>query len=236
MVRFSPSDKKIIGDLASCDIDNFPTVRCTLNQNALWNDGASITAEDVLATYAFFKEHSINEYTKSQLGLVEVSGDTGAIVFRFKTRDATTIQTLFLPIIRKKDLTTDWNGTIGNAFSFSGPYITAHKEEREDTIFLSRNPSYIHTNRPFFFDQVRFGFGQTNKEIYDVINPDMLLTDNTLRMKNNQLHKYIRPVFYGAFMNASTLPVSLRKSIFYDIFASINTKDDTLMPEENIFL
>lgn len=110
------------------------------------------------------------------------------------------------------------------------------KEQREDTIFLTRNPSYIHTNRPFFFDQIRFGFGQTNSDIYDVINPDLLLTDDTLKIKNNQLHKYIRPVFYGAFMNASTLPVSLRKSIFYDIFGSLDTKDETIMPEENIFL
>lgn len=64
----------------------------------------------------------------------------------------------------------------------------------------------------------------------------MLLTDNTLKIKNNQLHKYIRPVFYGAFMNASTLPVNLRKSMFYDILSSIDTKDETIMPEENIFL
>jgi ABC-type transport system substrate-binding protein len=76
LVRFSPAEKKIVNDLASCDVENFPTVRCTLNQNALWNDGVAMTPEDVLATYAFFREKSTNEYTKSQLGLVEVSENT----------------------------------------------------------------------------------------------------------------------------------------------------------------
>jgi hypothetical protein len=236
LVRFSPTDKKIVADLANCDVDAFPAVRCTLNQNALWNDGTSLSTEDIIATYAFFREKATNEYTKSQLGLVEVSEDTGDIVFRFKTRDATTIQSLFLPIIRKKDIVEGWDGSLNPTLAFSGPYIYTDKEEKKETIFLGRNPYYTHTNRPFFFDQVRFGFGTTNDEIYDVINPDVLLTDHHIDTKNAPEHKYIRPVFYGAFMNATNLPVSLRKSIFSDVLAHIDAKDDTIMPEENIFL
>jgi hypothetical protein len=49
-------------------------------------------------------------------------------------------------------------------------------------------------------------------------------------------YKYIRPVFYGAFMNATTLPVALRKTLFSDVLAHIDAKDDTIMSEENIFL
>jgi hypothetical protein len=236
LVRFSPIDKKIVADLANCDVDAFPAVRCTLNQNALWNDGTSLSTEDIIATYAFFREKATNEYTKSQLSLVEVSEDTGDIVFRFKTRDATTIQSLFLPIIRKKDIVEGWDGSLNPTLSFSGPYIYTTKEEKKETIFLGRNPYYTHTNRPFFFDQVRFGFGTTNDEIYDAINPDVLLTDDHSETKNAPEHKYIRPVFYGAFMNATTLPTSLRKSIFSDVLAHIDAKDDTIMPEENIFL
>lgn len=67
LVRFSPSDKKIISDLANCDIDNFPTIKCVLNQNALWNDGTNMTTQDVAATYAFFQKNALNEYTKAQL-------------------------------------------------------------------------------------------------------------------------------------------------------------------------
>ena len=67
LVRFSPTDKKIVSDLANCDIENFPLVRCSLNQNALWNDGTSITKEDVIRTFAVFREKGLNEFTKTQL-------------------------------------------------------------------------------------------------------------------------------------------------------------------------
>lgn len=236
LVRFSPTDKKIVSDLASCDIENFPSVRCTLNQNALWNDGSSLSPEDVIATYALFREKATNEYTKTQLSLVDVSENTGDIIFRFKTRDATAIQSLFLPIIRKKDIAADWDGSLHTALSFSGPYIYTDKEEKKETIFLGRNPYYTHTNRPFYFDQVRFGFGETNEALYDVINPDVMLTDTAEGTRDLPEHKYIRPVFYGAFMNATTLPVALRKTLFSDVLAHIDAKDETIMPEENIFL
>jgi ABC-type oligopeptide transport system substrate-binding subunit len=185
LVRFSPTDKKIVNDLASCDIDKFPLVRCTLSQNALWSDGSSMTTEDVISSYAFFREKSTNEYTKSQLKLVDVSEDTGDIVFRFATRDVTAIQTLFLPILRKKDITTEWNGLVHEKLSFSGPYIYKSREDNKETLFLPRNPYYTHTNRPFYFNQVRFGFGITNKEITRVINPDILLSDTSANTKND---------------------------------------------------
>lgn len=129
-----------------------------------------------------------------------------------------------------------WNGDVADTLSFSGPYIFTNKENQKKSIFLARNPYYTHTNRPYFFDQVRFGFGMTNNEIYKVINPDILLSDTPSEKKNTQWNTYIRPVFYGAFMNAEKLPVSLRKTIFLDILGTIDTKDQSLMVEENVFL
>ena len=236
LVRFSPTDKKIVGDLASCDIENFPAVRCTLSQNALWNDGAPMTKEDVLKTYALFREKALNEYTKSQLSLVDVSENDWSIVFRFKTRDITALQVLFLPIIREKDITEWWNGDVNDTLSFSGPYIFTDKENQKKSIFLARNPYYTHTNRPFFFDQVRFGFGAENREIYKVITPDIILSDSNTDGKNTNWNTYIRPAFYGAFINTARVPASLRKSIYQDILGTIDTTDAGVMPEENVFL
>lgn len=236
LVRFSPTDKKMVGDLASCDIENFPTVSCSLSQNALWNDGTSMTKDDVIKTYAFFREKALNEHTKSQLSLIDVSEVEGDIVFRFKTRDVTAMQVLFLPIIREKDWVEWWNGDINDTFSFSGPYVFTNKEDQKKSIFLARNPYYTHTNRPFFFDQVRFGFGAKNSEIYKVITPDIILSDTNTDGKNTQWNSYIRPAFQGAFINAARVPLSLRKSLYQDIFGTIDTKDASLMPEENVFL
>lgn len=236
LVRFSPTDKKMVGDLASCDIENFPTVRCRLSQNALWNDGTPMTKEDVIKTYAFFREKALNEHTKSQISLIDVSENEGDIVFRFKTRDVTALQVLFLPIIREKDIVEWWNGDINDTLSFSGPYIFTNKEDQKKSIFLARNPYYTHTNRPFFFDQVRFGFGAKNSEIYKVITPDIILSDSNTDGKNTEWNNYIRPAFQAAFINAARVPLGLRKSLYQDIFGTIDTKDVSLMPEENVFL
>lgn len=236
LVRFSPTDKKMVGDLASCDIENFPAVRCRLSQNALWNDGTPMTKEDVIKTYAFFREKALNEHTKSQISLIDVSENEGDIVFRFKTRDVTTLQVLFLPIIREKDIVEWWNGDINDTLSFSGPYIFTNKEDQKKSIFLARNPYYTHTNRPFFFDQVRFGFGAKNSEIYKVITPDIILSDSNTDGKNTEWNNYIRPAFQAAFINAARVPLGLRKSLYQDIFGTIDTKDASLMPEENVFL
>lgn len=236
LLRFSPTEKKIVSDLANCDIDNFPTIQCKLNQNALWSDGAAITKDDVISTYTLFKEKAHNEYTKWQLSMVELSANEDTIVFKFKTRDITSIQSLFLPIVRQKDLVEEWSGDVGETLSFSGPYIFTNKENQKKSIFLARNPYYTHTNRPYFFDQVRFGFGMTNNEIYKIITPDIFLSHTPSEGKNTQWTTYIRPVFYGAFMNTEKLPISLRKTIFLDILGTIDTKDEFLMAEENVFL
>lgn len=104
IARYSLEEKKIVGDLANCDLDSFPSVRCTLNQDAFWNDGATITTEDILATYELFRENARNEATKTRLSVVDISEDKGDIVFRFRSNDITTLDVLFLPILRKKDM------------------------------------------------------------------------------------------------------------------------------------
>lgn len=236
LLRFSPTDKKIVSDLANCDIENFPTVRCTLGQNAIWNDGTPITKNDVLKTYTTFKEAALNDYTKAQLSALDISENEESVVFRFKTRDITALQALFVPIIREKDFSEWWNGDINESLSFSGPYIFTSKENQKKSIFLARNPYYTHTNRPYFFDQVRFGFGAKNSEIYKVITPDIVLSNSNTEWKNTQWNSYIRPTFYGAFINTVRVPSGLRRSLYQDILGSIEVKDPAIMPEENIFL
>lgn len=127
LLRYSIDDKKLAGDLASCSIDNFPTVRCTLNKNALWNDGTSLTTEDIVATYDYLRENSKNDGTKARLAVVSVTEDKGDVVFQFKTRDATTVDILMLPILRKSD-TGEALKNIKD-YSFSGPYTYYSSEE-----------------------------------------------------------------------------------------------------------
>lgn len=82
---------------------------------------------------------------------------------------------------------------------------------------------------------MRFGFGETNADIYDIINPDILLTDTATELKE-PARPYTRPLFWSAFMNTEKLPISLRKALFYDVFGAMDRADPTLKPEENVFL
>lgn len=83
---------------------------------------------------------------------------------------------------------------------------------------------------------MRFGFGAKNSEIYKVITPDIILSDSNTDGKNTEWNNYIRPAFQAAFINAARVPLGLRKSLYQDIFGTIDTKDISLMPEENVFL
>ncbi len=122
LLRYSVREKKIVGDLTTCGLDTFPTIRCTIGQDALWSDGTAVGVDDIISTYAFFKDNARNETTKSRLALLDVFEDKGDAVFRFKTNDATVIDTLFLPILNKKNIAHfDTNGM--ETSLFSGPYV-----------------------------------------------------------------------------------------------------------------
>lgn len=170
------------------------------------------------------------------LSNIEISEKEEMIIFRFKTHDITAIQSLFVPILRKVDLVPTWDGAMSEALSFSGPYILTSREVDKNTILLSRNPYYTHTNRPFFFDQIRFGFGSTINEIYKTISPDIILANDKTTSKNIQWNPYIPSSLYSVFMNTEKLTPPLRKSIFYDILGTIDTLDESILREENIFL
>ncbi len=235
LIRFSPADKKIVGDLWTCEFGNFPVVSCRLNQNALWDDGTAMLPADVAATYNFFKEKSLSESMKSALELISVSANTETINFTFKTRDITSIHLLMLPIMREKDLADTWNGILGENISYNGPYIYSSKDNTQNSLLVVRNPFYTHTNRPFYFDQVRFGFGETNKDIYRAINPDIILSDKEDGL-SGAVSKYIRPVFWWAFLNTSKLSASFRKTLYHDILWTLDLEDESIFKEENIFL
>lgn len=158
LLRYSNSDKKIVGDLAKCGLDTFPTIRCTLGQNALWSDGTSMSTDDVISTFEFFKENTRNESIKNRLSLIDVQEDRGDIVFRFKTTDATTLDTLFLPILNKKDIAHfDTNANLSGKL-FSGPYIFDSIDEDKNTLLLKQNQYFKDAEMVQYFDQVRFGF------------------------------------------------------------------------------
>ncbi|MFA6080483.1 MAG: ABC transporter substrate-binding protein [Candidatus Gracilibacteria bacterium] len=236
MLKYSLDDKRIVGDLAHCDIDTFPNVRCTLNQDALWNDGRAIDIEDVLATYTLFKESSHNESTKSRLSVVDVSEDRGDIIFRFNTHDITTLDILFLPIIRGKDAEGLRENTNFSTISFNGPYIFAEKNPDSGAVILKKNPAYRSIRDKYFLDQVRFGFGTSKKEVKKSVDPDVWLGDVSDIGSGFLQQKYSRPVLSSIYLNAERIPKPLRKALFSDVFNTLEFNKNNFIPKENVFL
>lgn len=235
IARFSLRDKKIVWDIASCGIDTFPIVRCSINEDAVWNDGSPITNEDVIATYTHFQTNAKNESTKNRLSLVTVTEDEGQIVFTFRTRDATVMELLFLPILRKNDIGSPMTTETLALTSFSGPFVFYTHDERKNTYLLRRNPYYGHEGLIQYFDQIRVGFWVDEESLLDTIDADIVIGKHEAFDDSFVRKDYIRPIFYGVFFNVA-LAKPLRTAIVNGVLPSIDTKNPDVMPEPNIFL
>jgi ABC-type transport system substrate-binding protein len=237
LLRYSSREKKIIWSIANCGIETFPTIRCTISWDALWSDGTSITTDDIISTYAFFHDNARDEYTKSRLSLIEVQEDRGDIVFRFRDNDATLIEALFLPILQKQNI-LHFDTLRFQDYATSWPYSLSKIDQDQQIILLKQNPYFKATDMTQYFDQIRFGFGTTKKEINKIINADVLLSD--LPFEINQANPYIRPSLYGVFLNSSSIPNSLRSAIFSDILTPLSQKNiinsSYYKTENNLFL
>lgn len=234
LIRLSLEDQKIVGDLTRCNLDTFPNIRCTINQDAIWSDGAAITIDDILRSYQFYKDNTTNESTRTRLALVVVSEDKGDVIFRFDSRDITMIDILFLPIFRSQDLDV-WSPDINLIWwSFSGPFVLAESDSVDHTLLLKRNTTYK-SWWSTYLDQIRLGFGSSLKEIWKNIKPDMWIWD-AWNESNTKQTTYSRPVFYGIFLNSERLPITLRNALFSDVFSTIPlTTDKAFVRQKDIF-
>lgn len=69
-----------------------------------------------------------------------------------------------------------------------------------------------------------------------MINPDLVLTENTLELEDLAANQYTRPVLHTVFMNSQRLPVKLREAISRDVLGTIDITDPSEKIIENIFL
>lgn len=111
---------------------------------------------------------------------------------------------------------------------FSGPYVFHSIEDKKGTILLKYNPYFKSAQNTHYFDQIRFGFGETLDEVNSTINPDILLSDTP--EGPGEKNKYERPLIYGIFVNSSRVPNTLRTAIFNDIFEQI-----PILLDENLY-
>jgi ABC-type oligopeptide transport system substrate-binding subunit len=163
LVRYSLSDKKIASDLGRCKIDGFPIVRCALQADAKWSDGSSVTPADVVASFAYFRENSKNANTKQLLSRVSVIEEEDGILATFTTRDATSIEALFLPIIRAVDVASNIDIITTDSVT-NGPYVITEFDAKKNIYTLDRRGHYTHPLMTFFADKMRISFADSSEE------------------------------------------------------------------------
>lgn len=122
------------------------------------------------------------------------------------------------------------------ALSFSGPYIFSEKDIDSGVITLKRNPGHVVKEDMYFLDQVRFGFGDTQKKVAKTLTPDVWVGEVADVSSSFIEQKYSRPVVYGIHLNSERIPKALRKALIYDAIAPLTFTKDGIIPRENIFL
>jgi len=88
----------------------------------------------------------------------------------------------------------------------------------------------------YFLDQVRFGFGDTQKNVKKALSPDVWIGEVSDIGSSFIEQKYSRPSIYGIHLNAERIPKALRKALLSDALAPLEFSQDRLIARENIFL
>lgn len=85
-------------------------------------------------------------------------------------------------------------------------------------------------------DQIRFGFGDTQKKVAKSLDSDVWVGDVSDVSSSFIEQKYSRPVVYGIHLNSERIPKVLRKALIHDAITPLEFSQDGIIPRENIFL
>jgi peptide/nickel transport system substrate-binding protein len=142
LIGFS-AEGKVVGDLAkSWTWVNPTTLKLELQANAKFSDGKAVTAEDVKATYDFFKRSDVKPPSPRAgafAGVESVSVEKSNVVFKLKEADASFITNLVIGVL-PKDLAATAILATDKAPVGCGPFVL--KSYGINGITLEKNPHY----------------------------------------------------------------------------------------------
>lgn len=160
LLKYDFENKKIVWDLANCDIKNLHNIKCYLEDWAKWSNWKDITTDDVISTYNIIKNSDINPLIGSLIKETSIEWGSWIIIFKNKISDINFLQALFQPIVSKEVLDNIWNKELFWKFNpidwvFSGPYkvdtvsyddslgiqkliLTKNQEYKKENILISK--------------------------------------------------------------------------------------------------
>ena len=216
LLTYDVSWKKIVWDLATCDIEDIAKIECFLTDNIKWSSWDSITSDDIISTYNIIKETDINPVLKNTLENVTITKSESSILFESTTSDVNILNIFFQGIMPKSVIEEieidklDWNFSPIN-WIYSWKYQISNVDQDETIwftkIFLEKNNFY--TQNPIYIDNIILKFYEDypnlskQKESINIFNDKkQLIWESIPKLEN---HKYILPQYVSVFINKDKL-------------------------------
>ncbi len=243
LLKYDEKDKKIVWDLANCDIKNLQYIECYFKENVFWSNGKPVTANDVIATYTIIKNANLNPKINSLLEKTVIEEKAGNIIFRNTIKDVNFLSVLLQPIVSKetldnignKELTWEFNARNG---IYSGPYKVENLSYDDSLgiqkLILVKNEFY--TDAPvlvyryiykFFKDKAHLS---KHKEIINIFyDEEKIIGDTVPRLGK---HNFFLNKYVTLFLNEEKIKtIDLREFIL----SKVNRNDIVkMLPSGNL--
>lgn len=214
LLQYDPINKKIVSDLASCDIENLKQIECYLNDNIYWSNWEKITVDDVISTYKLLQNTWVNKIISSLLKDSTIEKNNNTIIFKNKKRDINFLNIFFQPILSKNTIDSIWNDVIFWNFPtreqiYSWDFIISNISSDSTLwvtkIFLNRNPFNNNWNISKLIIKL---FPNTNsllqnKETVNIFNDNKNIIWNSIPRLES--HKYSLSQYVSLFINSNKI-------------------------------
>ncbi len=217
LLKYDVTEKKIVWDLANCDISNLAYIECFLETNIYWSNNKPITVKDVVSTYNILKTTNVNPVIKSLLADTIIEGKTNSIIFRNAKRNINFLNVFFQPILNEQVINNLWIEDLNKPFSpnkdslYSGKYKVALIKEDKNLwiveLSLEKNENYFQNN--IYIDKLIFKFFKNNNSILknkDIINifndSENIIWRSVPRLQSNY---YTLPKYTAVFINSDKI-------------------------------
>nr|MDD3719710.1 ABC transporter substrate-binding protein [Candidatus Gracilibacteria bacterium] len=214
LLKYDVKEKKLVGDLANCDISNLAYVECFLENNIYWSDGEPITTADIVSTYNILKTTDTNPIIKSLISETTIEEKNNSVVFKNTKKDINFLNVFFQPILPKNvidnlgisDLTKPFYPSKESIYS--GKYKVASVKEDKNLgimeVSLEKNDKYF--NNPVYIDKIILKFFKNstyllrNKDSINIFNDDTNLIGKSV--PRLEPHYYTLPKYTAIFINS----------------------------------
>ena len=216
LLTYDIEKRKIVSDLASCDISNLLYIECYLEDNIKWSNWEKIWTKDIITTFDIVKNSNINPVMSSILKNTIIEEGAFKLIFINTKKDISFLNILFQPIIPETIANKLWEEELKSNFSplnwiYSWKYIINSINQDSSlwitNIVLERNKFYykndILINKlilKIFADNSHFLKFKDSINLFN--DKDNLIWNSVPRLKSS---KYTLPQYVWIFLNYKSI-------------------------------